>query len=360
VYPFTTIRTLAVVTTLLCTACTETKTVVREVPAASSSDTTDDQAFADPNEPDDADAAPAGETETPGLGDGLEDLPDLELAPRLPDPDTVSGTPGQIVDCAFVVPCRWLDADAAFAVTVTSVDDTGAQGGLSVAFGVAATHDTEVSFGGGSAALGADGARFQPVARVLGGGNGIAPTGLLASESLEGHIDYATVAAGTELARWSVALTDNGFVREAVFVNLPSGPAPSASVDCALDLPCTWLAGDGGASVTLGSAGGLDSARRLSTGFSVTTVEATALALEGASAVGDDGTPFDGRTHTLGTANGFAKIAATTVAGLPTAGSVSFARTGSSPAALSRLELALYRDAPVPRWSIVFENVPLP
>ena len=278
----------------------------------------------------------------------------------LVDPGTVSGAAGQIVDCAFKLPCRWLDADGGFAVTTTSADDTGPLDGLSVAFNVVSTHDTEVSYGGGSTAVGANGTSFQPTARVLGPGNGIAPVGLLASETLTGSIAHDKGADGQGLARWSVTLTDNGFVREAVFVNVPVGPAAATSVDCAMNLPCTWRSADGYASVSLVSAGGIASSGNLTTGFSITTVTEDAVALAGAEAVGVDGTRFVSRTHTLGTSSGFDEITSTTVAGLPLAATVLFNRTGTSPAALSRLSLSLYPDAPVPRWSIVFENVPLP
>ena len=245
-------------------------------------------------------------------------------------------------------------------MTVTSADDTGPLGGLSVAFSVSATHDTEVSYGGGSTAVGADGRSFQPSVRALGPGNGIAPVGLLAGESLTGKIDHDQAAGAPSLARFAVALSDNGFVREAVFVNVPVGRVAAASVDCAMNLPCTWRSADGRTDVSLVSAGGIAGTGSLSAGFSITTVTDSALALAGAEAIGVDGTRFTGRTHTLGTTSGFDEITAASVAGLPLAATVTFARTGTRPGALSRLTLDLYPDAPVPRWSIVLENVPLP
>ena len=357
-------RLFAVSTVLLCVACGE-KTVVREVPVnagggvvpgATPGAAPTTPAFGDPAAPGVAPVAPA----VPSLGDGLEDLPDVALEPVLVDPETVSGVPGQIVDCAFTVPCRWLDADNGFAVTLTSADDVGSIGGLKVAFAVSATHDTEVSYGGGSTALGADGRRLSPTVRTLGPGDGNAPMGLLAGETLSGGIDHAQPADKQSLARFALALTDNGFVREAIFVNIPVGPAASASVDCAMDLPCTWQSADSRASVSLISAGGIDSTGNLTTGFSITTATDSAVALDGATAIGRDGTRFVARTHTLGTESGFDEITATTVAALPLAATVKFNRTATRPAALSRLVLDLYPDAPVPRWSIVFENVPLP
>ena len=362
-------RLFAVSTVLLCVACGE-KTVVREVPVnagggavpgaipgavpgATPGAVPATPAFGDP-------AAPGAVPSVPSLGDGLEDLPDVTREPVLVDPDTISGAPGQIVDCAFAVPCRWLDAEGAFGVTVTSADDIGRIGGLSVRFAVSATHDTEVSYAGGSTAIGADGRRFQPTVRSLGPGNGIAPTGVLGGESLDGHIDHDTPVDGAALARFALTLSDNGFVREAVFVNLPVGAAASANVDCAMNLPCTWRSADGYADVSLISAGGIASTGNLSAGLSITTATDSAVAFAGAEAVGQEGTRFVARTHTLGTQNGFDEITAGTVAGLPLAATVTFNRTGTRPGALARLALDLYPDAPVPRWSIVFENVPLP
>ena len=351
------IHPLALCATLLAVGCTDT--VTREVLVDGNGGSSSDAggAFGDAPDPSLTDANPFGERPAPG-GAGPDPIADAPLP--LTDPEAVVGEPGTGVDCAMTLPCRWMSADSGFAITVVSGDDTGSQDGLSVGFLVDANHDTEVAYGAGAEVLGAGGQRYQAIARTLGEGNGIAPTGLLAGETLEGSIDYSKPAGTTSLAQWRVGLLDNGLARSATFENVPLGPAESLDADCEFVLPCTWFAADGSAAVTLGSAGGLADERRLSVGFAVTTLENDSIVLAGASAVGDDGTAFSSRTLTLGTESGFETLTGNTVAALPSAATVDFRRTETEPRALSLLELELYRDAPVPRWNVVFRDVPLP
>lgn len=283
------------------------------------------------------------------------------VAPTLPEAgvDAVVGQPGVAVDCEQRLPCRWSDSDESFAVSVTSADDTGPRNGLSISFQVDATHDTELVFGGGSDVVVDTGARPAAIARALGDGNGLSPVATEAGSPASGRIDYAAPAGSALLTRWRIGLSDNGQVREAIFVNVPVGPAASAAVDCALTLPCIWSAPDNSASVRLDAAGGLADVRRLSVGFTVVSGTALAVALDGGSAIGADGSAFQSRNVTLGDSTAHTSVHATTVANLNLGGSIDFRRVDGNPYSLTQLSLSLYPDAPVPRWQMIFENVPL-
>jgi len=283
------------------------------------------------------------------------------FTPVLPNAgsDTVVGQPGIEVDCAQSLPCRWSDGDESFAVSLTSADDTGPRNGLSINFQVDTTHDTEIVYAGGSDAVVDTGARPAAIARILGGGNGLSPVAAEAGTPITGRIDYAAPAAASMLTRWRVGLSDNGQVREAIFVNVPVGPALSAAVDCALTLPCIWTAADSSASLRLDAAGGLADIRRLSIGFTVVSGTALALALDGGAAIGADGAAFESRNLTLGDSTGYTTVKATTVANLNLGGNIDFRRVEGTPFSLTQLSLSIYPDAPVPRWQVMFENVPL-
>lgn len=378
---------VALVAALLATACTK-KTVVREVPvpsagtvpaptdgasaiapvatsgAATGADagagatggTVPDAAIGTPSAT--ATDTMAGTATDTAFADATAAAPPPRTAGAI-DPDTVSGTPGEVADCALALPCRWSSEDGGFAVTVTSGDDVGPRGTLAIDFRVDTLHDTELLFGGGAEAIDASNARYAVVARRLGEGNGNAPLGVLAGAPVEGRLEHASAAGRTSLTSLRIGLVDNGLVHEASFANVPLGPAASTVADCAFSLPCTWTSADGLASVELVSAGGLLDQRRLTAGFTVTTSDGSAVALAGGHAVGVDGTELTGRTHSLGTTSGFESVTATTVAGLPRAGTVDFNRAATTPAALLALRLDLYPDAPVPRWDVAFSNVPL-
>ena len=79
----------------------------------------------------------------------------------------------------------------------------------------------------------------------------------------------------------------------------------------------------------------------------------------GATGTGDDGTRFEGRTHTLGPLNSHEKITQESIANTGTSGSVNFFRTETTPDSLALLSLVLYEDAPTPRWNPQFISVPV-
>ena len=336
-------------------ACTKTETIVREVPA-SGAGAPDGAVGNAPDGTPGAEATPGGPVALADP-DGVADVP-----PRAPggvDPEAVTGDPGAPVDCALTLPCRWSSEDGGFAVTLTSGDDTGPRDGLSLAFRVDTLHDTELAFGGGAEATDGNGVLHTPIVRALGTGNGNAPIGVVAGTGVDGRIDHAAPAGDTHLTRFRLGLLDNGLVREATFENVPLGPRDSVDADCAFTLPCTWTPDDGRTTVELLSAGGLLDLRRLTVGFTVTTSDGAGIVLAGGTALGADGTELASRDHALGTARDHEPLRATTAADIPRAGTVDFRRTASAPTTLRTLTLSLYPDAPVPRWNVVFTDVPL-
>lgn len=335
---------------LLAVGCTE-KTVVREVPASvdQAAASTDDAAAMTPTP---IPFAVQGETSTEA--EPSDTAPSLTL---FDDPDAVTGDPGASVDCGASVPCRWLSGDGGLAVTVTRVDH--ADGGLlEVDFRLDATRETTLAFGGMGSATDGAGAALAPARRALEGGRGETPLEASPGHPLSGRLAYAD-GAKDGLARLALALLDSGFAREASFLNLPVGPLASEHSDCAFALPCTWTSPDGATRVTLELAGGFETERRLVASFAVESAESLALVLDGAEALGTDGTRFEGRLRSLGQTRHHRSAGAEAIANVPLAARVDFFRTTARPEALARLTLGLHRDAPVPRWDIRFENVPL-
>lgn len=357
---------LACCASLFAAGCTET--VVREVPAT------------DPAPADAAERAAAAPTPVPVAAPGatlggepstvtVAGEPSTETDGEEPsaaapdttavfdDPDAVAGEPGASVDCAATVPCRWLSEDGGLAVTVTRADH-GGDGALEVDFRLDTTRETTLALGETGSAIDGSGASLAPTRRSLEGGRGETALEAAPGRPLAGRLAYAGTAR-EGLARWSLALVDNGFAREARFVDLPVGRLAAEASDCALALPCTWTSPDGATRVTLTVVGGFEAERRLVAGFEVESADDLALVLDGAEALGADGTRFEGRMQSLGQVRDHESVGAQAIAGVALAAGVDFFRTSATPDALAWLSLELHRDAPVPRWDVRFENVPL-
>lgn len=272
----------------------------------------------------------------------------------------IVGLPGMAVDCTNTIPCRWISEDEGFSVTVTNVDNIASLGRLAIQFRVNTLHDTSVSLSTSPRATDSEGVAYTVASQSLGLGNGISPSSLIAGIPITGALEYASGAEATTIAIAGISALDNGYLRDAAFLNLPVGSVQLASVDCALSLPCTLELPDEQSSITLLSAGGFSTTGSLVANFIVEVSSDTMVALDGgATAFGDEGTVFEGRTHTLGTEHNYAKVSQLARAGASLPGTVNFSRTGTRPLTLDQLHLILYKDSPVPRWNPTFSNVPL-
>lgn len=274
------------------------------------------------------------------------------------EPVGIEGFPGSVVDCEISLPCSWLSSDGGLTVTASRVENSGATGGLEIDYRVRATRATAVSLGGNSTATDASGAVLVPSSRELDGSRGQVPVDIAVARSIHGSVGYAE-AATIGLTSWSISLLDNGFAREAVFLNLPVGRAESVPGECEFKLPCTWISADGLATVTLTVAGGLIGESRLSVGVEIETVTDLQLALDGTTAIGEDGTRFQSRLMSLGTNSHYELVTAESIAEIALGAHVDFLRVATQPMSLKELTLDLYRDEPVPRWDISFRDVPL-
>ncbi len=271
----------------------------------------------------------------------------------------VIGEPGEIVDCNSLLPCRWVDTDEDFTLTVGSVDNTGTLRRLSIQYTVNASHDSEIILGNGSTALAPGGAGFNLIQQSLGAGNGIVPLAVLAGEHTVGSATYDREAISDTLAGWTLTIIDNGLPRTVGFVNLPIGTSNSVAVDCADVLPCQWVSSRDDVTITLLAIGGYATSGRLNVNFNIVTIGAKDIVLDtGATAVSASGAQFDGRTHGLGIEQGFAKVYASTASGVMLPGNVSFFRTPLPPISLKSLDLVIYENIPIPRWNPQFINLP--
>ena len=271
----------------------------------------------------------------------------------------VIGDPGDIVDCKLLLPCRWVDTDQDFTLTVGNVDNTGTLGRLSIQYTANASHDSELLLGNGSTALAPGGASFNLIQQSLGTGNGIKPQAVLAGENIIGSATYDREANATTLAGWTLTIVDNGLPRTVGFINLPIGTPNTVAVNCADVLPCEWESSLEDVTITLVAVGGYTANGRLNVNFNLVTTRSMDIVLDaGTSAVGASGEQFEGRTHSLGAESGFLEVKASTQSGALLPGNVSFFRTSQPPAALKSLDLVIFEDAPIPRWNPQFINLP--
>ena len=266
----------------------------------------------------------------------------------------ITGTPGETVDCARQLPCRWVDADGAFSVSVSRVDNTAREGRLELHFEIQAMHDTMASVGGARAAAGTSGRSVRAAKAELDEGGT-----LLAGTRLGGRVEFAEPMLDSTLATWGLMLGDNGSARPATFAGLPVGPVLADAIDCAGALPCTWTDPEGLISVELTGAGGFASERRLHLEWRLVSESAmTLVAGTDTSATGADGTALRARQIRLG---GLVVEPGATFDTLPATPQLvrhDFFRVPTAPSILAEVALDVYRDEPVPRWRPRFANVP--
>ncbi|MEE9320424.1 MAG: hypothetical protein V3U76_08265 [Granulosicoccus sp.] len=292
------------------------------------------------------------------ISDEYQPIPLTNLAQT--DDGSVVGDSGRRANCRQTLPCRWISADDSFSITATSADNTGSLGHLSINYRVDTLHDSSVVLGNSPAAIGAGGTTFTITEQALGTGNGIAPVAIEAGLPILGSLTYERAANDNSLAEWALTVLDNGMIREAKFTNLPLGPITTETAACNNTLPCIWASADKSVVITLLSAGGFSSTGRLTVNLTIETTADTRIALDaGATALASDGTVLDGRTHRLGTLNGYEQLTITSLAGTAVGAAVSFNRTQTQPVHLRQLSVVVYENTPTPRWNPTFENVPV-
>ena len=276
------------------------------------------------------------------------------------DAGTQIGNPGQMVDCQNTLPCRWVSADGQFAVTATNADNIASRDRLSVSYSISTNHDTQLVMGSIDDAVDSQSIRYKATDLTLAEGNGGTPVTVEAGRTTLGVINYHEGVAANSLSVWAVTLLDGGMVRQATFANLPVGPVTSDYAQCNVTLPCVWASPDGQVTITLLSVGGFAGNGRMTGNFIIRTNRDMSVAVDaGASAIGSDGTRFEGRTHSLGMLSSHEQLTEESIAGIGVSGSVNFYRTETIPNSLVHLSLVLYEDAPTPRWNPRFVSVPV-
>jgi len=300
---------------------------------------------------------------TTGSGVPNENAPTTTASPQNPlmaDPFVTTGTAGMTVNCNMTLPCRWVSADTGFSVTITSTDNIGAQGRLSIEYSILTAHDTQVLIASTDQAVDSAGSRYEPSALRLGEGIGGRAQGVLAGSEINAGIEFDRPSTADALSTWRISLSDSGLVRQPTFTNIPIGSATTQLADCANTLPCAWESPQGDVTITLLNVSGSGSTNLLTTSFKVETTRSATVAIDsGATAVGIDGMSYKGRTHSIGLETGAQKITANTIPGAHVAGTVFFFRTQAMSPSLQNLTLTVYEDRPVPRWNPSFLSVPV-
>ncbi|NND89874.1 MAG: hypothetical protein HKN42_03345 [Granulosicoccus sp.] len=305
-----------------------------------------------------ATTTPAGTTNTALYEDSTQ-IPQPTGTGSLAD-GGVSGVAGQSVDCQNTVPCQWISSDRQFTVSVTNADNIASRGRLSVKFSVSAMHDTQLVIGSVDEAVDSGFNRTRVADMILAEGNGNTPVSMLSGGTVTGTVNFSESITTNSLSNFSIAILDNGMIRKATMMNLPVGPVTSDFAQCNYTLPCIWASPDQQVIITLLSVGGYTGNGRLNANFQVLGAQDMTVAMDaGATAIGDEGTRFSGRTHALATVNGYDKVTAEAIANIPISGSVDFYRTDSRPNSLVTLSIVLFEDSPAPRWNPRFDSVPV-
>jgi hypothetical protein len=243
---------------------------------------------------------------------------------------------------------------------VTNADNIASQGRLSVNFAVTTTYDTTLSIGSVEDVMDSALVQNKASSLVFNGGNGSTAVAVAAGASAAGSVNYTAASSSSLLSDFTISILDNGIIRKATLLNLPVGPVTTDFAQCSNTLPCIWASPDGSVTITLLSVGGYAGNGRLTANFQVLGTRDMNVAVDsGHAAVGDDGTRFKGRTHSLAALTGYEKITTESIANIGVNGSVDFYRTDTIPASLVNLTLVIYEDNPSPRWNPRFVAVPV-
>lgn len=270
------------------------------------------------------------------------------------------GTPGETVDCAQTLPCRWISADSQFEVTITSADNIGSQDRLTIEYAIQTSHDTELYIANTDPAVDSTGASFEPAALLLGERNGRVLLSVVAGTTTEARVEFDSSSEADVLSNWTIGLSDSGLIRQPAFTGIPLGDATDFQADCSGLLPCVWDSPDGNATVTLLSVNNSGSTNQLTVNFKIETLEDTTVAINsGAFAIDIEGLNYKGRTHGIGLENSGEELTATAFSGALVAGNIYFFRTQTVSSMLQLLSLVVYEDRPVPRWNPEFLSVPV-
>ena len=324
----------------------------------SGTDTTD---TSDDNNADSADVT--DDHNTPGVIEPMQDEPQ----PTLPIDGFASGTSGIVLDCANELPCTASNADGAIVVAVENVYRHPQSRRLAVAVSVTTSRDTTLRWDNDTTSsdnlamtyYGTD-REFRSFFQHDRGSDVVT---LLAGTtmSMVQHFRDRPLDAAVSIAYFDTGYTEAGARTTMRFSNLPLDPVLGDIVDCNFQMPCTWVSKDESYSVNAVKASGLWQTGRLRIDYEVGAVFGLDLHVYGYdSVVGNDGSVFTPRTHSLNGTSDYREFTESLVGAGVQRGYQDFRVNAERLAtSLVQVKLGLSRvDAPA-AGSPVFKNMPL-
>lgn len=312
------------------------------------------------------------DTSEPGVEDPVSDgAGDAE--PPLDD-ETIDPTEGFasaksdiVVDCEQRLPCTASNADGAVSVVVENVYRHPENQRLAIALSVTANRDTALRWDNDITSTDDIATTYNGTSREFSG-----------FYQYDRDNDMVTLLAGTTLlvvqhfrempldTTVSLVRFDTGYIEAGVrtalqFSNMPLDPVLGDIVDCNNQVPCSWVSTDQSYSVNVIKASGLWQTGRLRVDFEVRATVGLGLNMFSADpVVGNDGSVFTPRTHSLNGTSDYQEFTAPLIAEGVLTGYQDFLKNADRLAtSLIQVRLGMTRvDAPG-AGSPVFRNLPL-
>jgi hypothetical protein len=346
-----------------------------DTPASEPADNNDAQSPADetPAVPDTVTPEPeVPDTSEPGVDDPVSDGAD-DPQPPLND-ETIDPTEGFasakseiVVDCEQRLPCTASNADGAVSVVVENVYRHPENQRLAIALSVTANRDTALRWDNDITSTDDIATTYNGTSREFSG-----------FYQYDRDNDMVTLLAGTTLlvvqhfrempldTTVSLVRFDTGYIEAGVrtalqFSNMPLDPVLGDIVDCNNQVPCSWVSTDQSYSVNVIKASGLWQTGRLRVDFEVRATVGLALNMFSSDpVVGNDGSVFTPRTHSLNGTSDYQEFTAPLIAEGVLTGYQDFLKNADRlTTSLIQVRLGMTRvDAPG-AGSPVFRNLPL-
>jgi len=319
----------------------------------------------------DADVTTDAVSET-GSDDGVQQVDGESPAPGPADePTTNAGFSSDkhdiVLDCMQKLPCTASNIDGAVAVVVENVYRHPETRRLAIAMSVTANRDTALRWDNDITSTDNVATTYNGTSREFSG-----------FYQFDRDNDMVTLLAGTTLlvvqhfrempsdTTASMVRFDTGYIEAGVrtalqFSNMPLDPVLGDIVDCADQVPCSWVANDQSYSVNVLKTSGLWQTGRLRIDFEVrATVGMGVNLFSSEPVVGNDGSVFTPRTHSIGGTSDYQEFTVQLVPEGVMVGHQDFLKNANRLAtSLVQVKLGMTRvDAPG-AGSPVFRNLPL-
>ncbi len=315
---------------------------------------------------DQSDAEPADAADETNIDDA-DDPEQDEPQPTLQFDGFASGTSQIVLDCANELPCTVSDADGAVSVVVENVYRHPNTRRLAIAMTFTTNRDTTLRWDNGTTASDNIATTYYGTDRELRSflqhdrDNDVVTLLAGTTLSMVQHFRERPLDAAVSMAHFDTGYTEAGVRTALRFSNLPLDPVLGDIVDCNFQMPCAWVSIDESYSVNVVKASGLWQSGRLRIDFEVGAFIGLDLHVYSSdSVVGNDGSVFKPRTHSLGSTSDYREFTETLVERGVLRGYQDF-RINAERLATSLLQVKLGMSsvhAPA-AGSPVFKNLPL-